>query len=617
MGIIKTLEKDIVEKIAAGEVVERPASVVKELIENSLDAGARKILIEVREGGKSLIRIEDDGSGIAEDDMTILAQRHSTSKLSSPDDLFNISSFGFRGEALSSIAAVSELTIKSRTANSISGIKLGFDDEGRTIEPAACPKGTIVEVKNLFYNTPARKKYLKGIEHELREIQDITTRYALSFPEVFFKLTHGANTVLSSPATSNTLSNISNIYGNNAAKNMLQVDHVESGILVVGSISRPQLTKPNRDSISIFINRRYIVSRLVMDAIEEAYHSLLMVGRHPLAVLNITIEPREIDVNVHPGKREIKFSHENTVYDAVHKAVKKTLSENELIKEPEAQRIKQDVLIAKQEMPKQDAKQQNHQNHKNIQNFQNQQNAQKFLGEQKERRAEFGGAETAKSEPGKLEEAKYSPHRSEQLMLKEAEPHVRKVNLPKMRIVGQLLKTYIIAEGEDSIYLIDQHAAQERVNYELFLKGLSSDTLETQVLLKPIVIELEPKQHTLVMANLDVLKRLGFGVSDFGTGSIIVKSLPIIVPRQDRQLVLDIIEELESAKNKITEERERLLIMRSCKASVKANQELSLAELSTIVKELSEADSPYTCPHGRPVIIRLTKYELEKMFKRK
>lgn len=591
MGIIKILDKELVGKIAAGEVVERPASVVKELIENSLDAGARKILIEVKEGGKSLIKVEDDGSGIAEDDMTILAQRHSTSKLNSAEDLFKISSFGFRGEALSSIAAVSELTIKSKTANSISGMKLTFDEEGRTLEPTACPKGTIVEVKNLFYNTPARKKYLKGIEPELREIEDIITRYALSFPEVFFKLTHGGNTLLSSPSTSNTLSNISNIYGNSVAKNLLQVDHVQEGITVMGSISRPSLTKPNRDTISVFINRRYITSRLIIEAIEEAYRTLLTVGRHPIAILNVTIEPAEIDVNVHPAKREIKFSHENRIYDAVYNAVKKTLSENELIKEAEFPKSRQDVLISKQELPKRADKQSG---------------PAAFQSEMKNGAAGLKDGKTF-----------YTQQKSEQLMLKEAEPLIKKQNLPGMRIAAQLLDTYIIAEGEDCIYLIDQHAAQERVNYEKFMKGLTSDTISTQVLLKPIVLELEPKQHTLVMDNLEVLKKIGFEVADFGTGSVIVKSFPIIIPKQDRQLVLDIIDELESAKNKITEEREKLLIMRACKASVKANQQLTISELSKIIEELSVTDSPYTCPHGRPVIIRLTKYELEKMFKRK
>lgn len=591
MGIIKILDKELVGKIAAGEVVERPASVVKELIENSLDAGARKILIEVKEGGKSLIKVEDDGSGIAEDDMTILAQRHSTSKLNSAEDLFKISSFGFRGEALSSIAAVSELTIKSKTANSISGMKLTFDEEGRTLEPTACPKGTIVEVKNLFYNTPARKKYLKGIEPELREIEDIITRYALSFPEVFFKLTHGGNTLLSSPSTSNTLSNISNIYGNSVAKNLLQVDHVQEGITVMGSISRPSLTKPNRDTISVFINRRYITSRLIIEAIEEAYRTLLTVGRHPIAILNVTIEPAEIDVNVHPAKREIKFSHEHRIYDAVYNAVKKTLSENELIKEAEFPKSRQDVLISKQELPKRADKQSG---------------PAAFQSEMKNGAAGLKDGKTF-----------YTQQKSEQLMLKEAEPLIKKQNLPGMRIAAQLLDTYIIAEGEDCIYLIDQHAAQERVNYEKFMKGLTSDTISTQVLLKPILIELEPKQHTLVMDNLEVLKKIGFEVADFGTGSVIVKSFPIIIPKQDRQLVLDIIDELESAKNKITEEREKLLIMRACKASVKANQQLTISELSKIIEELSVTDSPYTCPHGRPVIIRLTKYELEKMFKRK
>ena len=573
MAKISVLGKELVDKIAAGEVIERPASVVKELIENSLDANARKIHIELKEGGKSLIRVEDDGDGMDKEDMEIVAQRHSSSKIASLHDLFNIQSFGFRGEALSSIAAVSELTIKTRAESSIVGTKLTLTDDQRAIENTACPKGTILEVKNLFYNTPARKKYLKSIEYELGEIADIATRYALCFPEVFFKLTHDEKLILNAPPTTNTFSNISNIYGNHVAKNLLQVDFIHEDIDVMGFISRPQLTKPNRDFQSIFINHRYIKSKLISDAITEAYHTLLMVGRSPVAILNIDISPREIDVNVHPTKREIKFSHESEVYEAVFNAVRKTLMDNELIKELESPQLKQDVLISKQEIPK--------------------------AGEKK----------TAQK--------KYEPPRSDQLMLKETESAIKKKNLPEMKLIGQLHKTYIIAEGEDCIYLIDQHAAQERVNYEKFMQQLFSNIVATQALLTPIVLELSPKEYTLVISNLELLTKLGFNVEEFGTNTILIKTFPVILPNQDKQLILDLIDELEIAQNKIDEEKEKLLTMRACKASVKANQPLTLFEISKIIEELSSAESPYTCPHGRPIILRITIDELEKMFKRK
>ena len=317
----------------------------------------------------------------------------------------------------------------------------------------------------------------------------------------------------------------------------------------------------------------YISSRLISDAAEEGYHTLIMVGRHPIAILNIEISPSEVDVNVHPAKREIKLSHEAITYDAVKAAVQKALGNTELIREIGEVRPRQDVLIAKQEM--------------------------------------------AKAAPKKDAPGKYPILKNKQMMLKESEPVIKKRNLPELRLLGQVHKTYVIAEGDTCMYLIDQHAAQERVNYELFMESLKKAGSQTQRLLKPLVLELSPKQHTLVLANRDVFLRLGFAIDDFGTNSVVVSTYPIIMPNQDRQLVLDLIDELELAKNKISEEKERLLTLRACKASVKANQELTIGELGKIIDDLSYCESPYTFPHGRPILIRLTIDDLEKMFKRK
>ncbi len=571
MGKIKILSNELISKIAAGEVIERPSSVVKELIENSIDAGAKSIIVEVKEGGKSFIKVQDDGSGMDEEDATLAFERHSTSKIGSVKDLFGIRSLGFRGEALASIAAVSEVLLKTKIASSIIGTRVEVKGDDVTVSEVGVPKGTVVEVRNLFYNTPARKKYLKSIDVELSHIIDVVTRFALGYPNIFFKLTHNDRELLISPATNNTRNNIANIYGGHMAKGLLQIDFSTANIEVMGFVSKPTTTKPNKSYQSVFVNNRYVKDKTISDAINNAYHSLVMRNRFPIVVLHLNIEPTNIDVNVHPTKREIRLSKEQEVYEAVFNAIKKTLRDNDLIPSVEIKPSMQEVLITKKPIKKKD------------------------------------------------KEEKYKPAKAEQMMLKEESKKVLVVEkLPAMRVIGQIQNSYIIADSEDGLYIIDQHAAEERVNYEKFMSQVSENSIGVQQLLNPIIVELSPKEAELVESNLELLNRLGFRTQEFGKNTFVVRTFPtILAKQQDKQLFLDIVAELEKQKNKIEEEKERLIIIMACKSSVKAHDSLTLPQMSKLIEELSKAEFPYSCPHGRPTIINLTKDEIEKRFKRK
>lgn len=573
MANIKVLNDELISKIAAGEVIERPASVVKELIENSIDAGAKNITIELKEGGKSFIKVQDDGSGMDEEDATVAFDRHSTSKITSEKDLFDINSLGFRGEALASIASVAEVVMKTKIAKSIIGTRVEIKGNEVLVSEIGCPKGTSIRVKNLFYNTPARKKYLKTIDAELTLILDVVTRFALGYPNIFFKLIHNDRETLSCPATTNTRNNVANLYGRHAAKELLQVDFSTANIEIMGFISKPTTTKPNKSYQSIFVNNRYISNKTISDAVHDAYHSLLMKHRHPIAILHITIEPDKIDVNVHPTKREIRLSKEQDVYDAVFNAIRKTLRDENLIPEVNVKDSQQEVLIAKKEIGKKE-----------------------------------------ESKP-----TKYKPKEKGQTLLKEeAGAKVITKNLPDMTVIGQVQDSFIVADSEQGMYLIDQHAAEERVNYEKFMSQMKDKNVGVQQLLNAIVVELSPKETKVVEKNLELLNKLGFKTQEFGKNSFVVRTFPtILAKQQDKDLFMDIVAELDKYKNKIDDEKERLIIMKSCKASVKANEQLTMPQMTKLIEALSYCEVPYSCPHGRPTIINFTRSDLEKKFKRK
>lgn len=568
---IKILDEELINKIAAGEVVEKPASVVKELIENSIDSGADIITIELQEGGKSFIKITDNGSGIAKDDVDLSIVRHATSKISTDDDLFKIQTLGFRGEALASISAVSNLKMMTRTNDELEGVKILVS--GGSIlknEPVGCPVGTSIEVTDLFFNTPARKKHLKSIKSELNQTIDIVTRYALIHPEISFKFIHDSATIINSPATDDLLSNIVNIYNKDTAKSLIKVSKDSEKVSVRGFISKPELTRSDKEFISVFVNDRYIKNKIITDAIIESYHTLLHSHRYPVAILSVKIKPELIDVNVHPQKTEIRLSMEDLIYQHVLEACKESLHDINLIPEVQANE-KQSVLMASTEKSK------------------------------------------------KIAEKVYE-HKPEQTVLAAVETTVeaQTEKIPELTILGLVHNCYIIAEDADGFLIIDMHAAEERINYEKLMNQHKGKGIEVQQLLSPTHIDLTPIDANVLGSNLKMLETFGFSIENFGNNSFIVRTAPMIVKKQmNKDIILDILGELKQNKlNTLEEIKEKILIRMACRGSVKQGERIEKAEMFKILKDLHNCDLPYTCPHGRPTIIKLTKSDLERKFKR-
>lgn len=561
------LDESLINKIAAGEVIERPASIVKELIENSIDANSKKIVIEIKEGGKSFIKIIDDGDGMSKKNLELCYLRHSTSKIKDLNDLFSINSLGFRGEALASISSVSHTTIISKTKNEISGHKIVIQGGKQIVfEEFGVPKGTIIEIKNLFFNTPARKKYLKNIAIEQSKIIDIVTRYALIYPQLQFKLINNSKIIMDIPSTTDSI-NLSFIYGNEVAKNMIELNFDNGFIQINGFISKPNINRASKKDQSIYVNNRYIKNKIISDAINNAYHTLVMINRYPIAVINIKIDVKKIDVNVHPQKSEIRLKHENEIYDSVYNAVKNTLKNNDLIPQ---------VL--------------HNESAKTITDFSN---------------SNF--------------ESNYKVEDSTQKMLIKESGVVKPNVLDELKILGIINKTYIIAETKGNVILIDQHAAAERILYEKFTNELKDKKVSLQNILEPVVLELSPKDFSIAISNQDILNGLGYKIEEFGHNAIIIRTIPIVLGRQfDKSMFMDFLENLsKNKKPKTLEDFFHTRIARmACRTAIKAGDEITLPQIKKYVQELMNMDVPYTCPHGRPIMIKWSFYELEKMFKR-
>ena len=568
MGKINVLPDELVSKIAAGEVVERPASVVKEIIENSIDAGADEIIVETNEGGKSQIIIMDNGVGMSYDDALMSVKRHATSKIVSQDDLYNIRTLGFRGEALASIAAVSKLRITTRNKESIQGTVIEAENSKViSAKPVGCSIGTVVEVSSLFYNLPARKKYLGTVKYEFSRIMNIVIRYALINPYISFRLLHNNKNLLISPKTSTLLENIAGIYGNDIAKQLIPVKYNSVNFSIEGYVSKPTLTRNSRDMQCIYINSRYIKSPEIINFIYEAYHTMLHTGRHPVLIVNLSINPRMLDVNVHPAKEIVKIEGIYRFKEEISCVVRKSLVE--------MQEIPAVVLEKITAMP--------------------------------------------------VHEYKFSPEKQEVLALRESEQsyHVNKLvdviidKIGPFIVIGQLNKTYIIAENMQGLMLVDQHAAQERINYERLMKELSKGSVSIQSLIKPRLVELSAQEARVLSENRNLLKRIGFSIEEFGDNSFLVRSMPMIFERFEQELIIDIIKELSDIEaGTIDEVKERRIITRACRKSIKAGDELTLPYMESLIRELSLAEQPFTCPHGRPTIINVTIAELERKFKR-
>lgn len=571
---IRVLSPDVASKIAAGEVVERPASVVKELLENSLDAGATQIAVEVQGGGVRLIRVVDNGAGIPPEEVDLAFERFATSKVSTADDLEGISSLGFRGEALPSIAAVSEVTMVTRSKDELSGILVNIKD-GAILEKAkrGCPIGTTVTVRNLFRNVPARLKFLKSTSTENGHISNLVAQYSLAFPEVRFTLLIDGRTAFRSTGSGNLREVLGAVYGLDVAKVMLQIESKEGADplqpSVKGFVSPINLTRASRSYMSFFVNRRWVQNRMLSYALEEAYQGLLMVGRHPIAVINVSLSPQELDVNVHPTKNEVRFCNERDIFAAVQKAVRNTLT-------AQAPMPTLDTLSGP---------------------------PQPVVGSQAERLPTFA----ARPEEVVTRTPIATPPQSPEPVAK---------SLPILRVVGQLANTYVIAEGPDGMYLIDQHAAHERVLFEKIRNERSRRAVEVQGLLQPVTVELSVRQQELLELQSEALSEYGFGIEHFGERTYLVRSVPAVLRGQNvAQSLVEVLDFL--AEGEKGDRREEIAISLACHGAVRAGQALNHEEMRDLIRQLEQASQPRTCPHGRPTMIHLSSLQLEKGFGRR
>jgi DNA mismatch repair protein MutL len=586
---IHVLPDEVAAKIAAGEVVERPASVVKELVENAIDAGATSIHVEVREGGKRLMRVSDDGCGIPAAETELAFARHATSKLQTIDDLARVTTLGFRGEALASIAAVSHVTLLTRTVQEEAGTRLRIEG-GRVVrrEGSGHPRGTTISVENLFYNVPARLKFLRREATERRHIDQLVIRYAMAYPDLRFTLENDGRLTFRSPGNGSLHDVLIEVYGLETASAMIAVDDPSappaSGVHVSGYVSQPDTHRANREQITLFVNGRWVQDRGLTFAIEQAYHTLLPTDRHPLAVVRVALPPEELDVNVHPTKSEVKFQHRDAVFRAVQRTVRQ-------------------ALLAQAPIP------------------QARYPAAQWEDEGwQERRQALGGAGATQGAMGLVPplEGAVQPR----LPASPSEPQER---LPPLRVLGQLAQTYIIAEGPEGMYLVDQHAAHERVLYEKLLAQQASANVPVQQLLEPLTVDLAPAQAAELETWLEPLLRMGFQVEPFGGSTVLVRSVPAILGRIDvRQMLTSILDELGAGEEPLADRAGQLpmtdarLAGVACKrGAVKAGQTLSMEEMKGLIAQLEGARAPRTCPHGRPTMILLSQAWMQREFGRR
>jgi len=567
---IRILDKDTVNQIAAGEVVERPASVVKELVENALDAAATQIGVEVRGGGTSLIRVTDNGSGIPSGEVALAFERYATSKIARPDDLQEIDSLGFRGEALPSIAAVADVEILTRAEGEASGTVISLEGgEVVSKKSQARVRGTTVTVRNLFKRVPARLKFLKSVSTENGHIANVVSQYALAFPEVAFTLAVDGKENLKTSGKGKLLDTIIDVYGVETAGKMLPVSgeqlvwrrgDEESDIKVTGMVGAPELGRAGRGYLSFFVNRRWVNSRLLSYAVEEAYHGLLMTGKHPVAVIDISLPPGEVDVNIHPAKSEVKFRHESDVFRTVQRAVRQ-------------------ALVTGMPVPRIDEV-----------------------------------ATAYKATPSQLQQLWNTTESDAKPVPQEAGPKLLD-SLPVLRVVGQVMSAYIVAEGPDGLYLIDQHAAHERVRFDKVTRQREQRQPEVQGLLEPVNLEVTPRQDAVMKSCLTSLEEFGFTLESFGERTYLVRSVPALVAGDDWPGMLREMLDVLSGEAKSRWE-ERMVASIACHGAIKSGQSLSDAEMRSLVRQLEQTANPHTCPHGRPTVIRLSAGQLEREFGR-
>ena len=560
---IKVLDPQTVARIAAGEVVERPASVAKELVENSLDAGSSQISVEVRGGGVSLIRVTDNGAGIPSGGVEFAFDRYATSKVENLEDLESIQSLGFRGEALPSIAAVAQVDMVTSTTGDRAGTYLSLRDGVITGQRSqGRSQGTTVTVRNLFRKIPARLKFLKSVATESGHIANVVSQYALAFPEVRFSLFLDGRAALRTPGSGRLIDSIVEVYGVEVAENMIELkgEAVAPSPQIAGMVGSPKVSRSGRGYLSFFVNRRWVNSRLLARAVEEAYHGLLMVGKHPVAIINISLPAHEVDVNIHPTKSEVKFGNERAVFSAVHRAVRQAL-----VEQMPVPRIEEVAVAYESPSPP----------------------AQALLPSDK---------------VGITGPAPWAPE-------------VPTSPLPVLRVLGQLDNSYIVAEGPDGLYLIDQHAAHERVLFEKIENQRSRRETEVQGLLEPMTFEVSPRQEAVLRSHYQDLAEFGFAIEPFGDRTFLVRAVPALIYSKDWSGMLRELLDSISEGNK-GDWVEGVARSMACHSAVRAGQALSDTEMRELVRQLEQSATPHTCPHGRPTMIHLSSGQLKKEFGR-
>ena len=625
---IRILPPNVVSQIAAGEVVERPASVVKELIENALDAGATDITIETRDGGRSFLRISDNGAGISAQEVELAFNRHATSKLSSADDLTHITTLGFRGEALASIASVAKITCVTRSRDETVGTQLVIEG-GATIQrsPIGAPAGTVITAENLFYTVPARLKFLKSDTTERRQIDMLISRYAMAYPSVRFTLIHGGRTTFQTIGSGSLKDVLIAVYGLDSAEQMIalapqspplttpgdapaqsagpeQLVSSEEGrrVRVSGFISAPSLSRANRTDMTIFVNGRWVQDRSLNAAVMQAYHTLLMVGRFPLCILRVEIDPEDVDVNVHPAKTEVRFRNSDAVFGVVQRIVRRTLIDHAPIPQMQSQSpvsAWQPAFDAHDELAAR------------IDHLRSLTPVDRSTGQLVDQSI---GQSVNRSTSQLVNQSAVDRLPIDQLPVDQLPID----QLPPLRVIGQIGAMYVVAEGPEGMYLIDQHAAHERVLYEKFMSEKAALHIAVQDLLDPIPIEFSPDESTLLEEHVEVLHSIGLNLEPFGGNTWLVRSVPALLASDDiRAAMVELAADLMAGDLPFAANEEAKLITRVGKpAAIKVGQPLSYQEMSELIRQLELCASPRTCPHGRPTMIHFSAAQMAKEFGR-
>lgn len=635
MARINVLPKEIYQLIAAGEVVERPSSVVKEMIENSLDAGAKNITLEIKNGGSTYIRITDDGCGIERDDVRKVFISHATSKISKKDDLNSIATLGFRGEAMASISAVSKVELLTKAENEeigtryeiAGGEELEFDDAG-------CPNGTTIVVRDIFFNTPARMKFLKKDVTEGNQVAGIVDRMAISHPEISFRFIRDGKQVLITSGNGDLKSTVYSVLGKEMSDSLMSVDYSFNDMRITGFVSKPTASRKSRAGQYFYINNRIVKSKTAMAALEQAYKNTIMVGRFPACVLNIELNPAQVDVNVHPAKTEVRFANEKPIFDLVYYAVKTAIENDRTVKEVEFKenpiyrqepknvyqnndnksfQAKFDFFKKKDEPPSQQVIKTKPR--ENFWQVEAPKPEYKIARDEKPKARVDINIEYEEPEEISTAKSKDAPKEQDIEKVVITDEKDNENFIPNFKLIGEAFKTYLIVEIENELYFIDKHAAHERMNFERFK---AQATVETQMLLAPVVVNLTKDEFIAISENVELIKKCGFELEEFGESQIIVRAIPSLVDGDSvKDLMLEIAQKLLEHKTDILPDKiDWIYHSASCRGAVKAGDYTSRQEQEMFVKKLLSMPNIRFCPHGRPVFIKMSKYDIEKQFGR-